>query len=637
MDLARRVASANRRVLALLAPCLVAAVAYLAAYWLRFDFHVPVPYRTLALYSLPLVVAVRCACARGFGLGEGRWRFTGHHDLIRLVLASLTGSVALFALALVPVWTPSIPRSILVLDLLLTILFTASLWLGYRAGFELLHRTPPGGGSGRHRRVLVIGAGEAGYLLVQKMARAGLGYRPVGFVDDDPLKWNTRIHGLPVIGSVDDLLPISRAVRADELVIAIPFMSPGELRRIVELCEATDLDFRVLPGIQEVFSGQIELSQLRPVRIEDLLGRAPVELDLPELETDLRGRSVLITGAAGSIGSELSRQIAKHCPERLILFDQAETPLFQLEFELRELHPGLRITPVIGSVVDAVAVDRVFHDHAPSRVFHAAAYKHVPMMEANAHEALRNNVFGTYRVATAAGTHGAGKFVLVSTDKAVRPVSVMGATKRIAELTVLALQNTFSGTAYAAVRFGNVLGSNGSVVPIFERQIREGRPLTVTHPDATRYFMTIPEAVQLILQASLLPELRGRVAMLDMGEPVRIVDLARNLLRLSGLRSRVDERIVFTGLRPGERLHEELVGPEETTVATPIPKVRLVGSPRVAHPDLLDLIRKWGDGRDLWEEQALLRLLSLDEPHMTKQGLKSPGHWSGRLPVEKGA
>jgi FlaA1/EpsC-like NDP-sugar epimerase len=336
----------------------------------------------------------------------------------------------------------------------------------------------------------------------------------------------------------------------------------------------------------------VNVGQLRELRIEDLLGREPVSLELPELLDDLRGESVLITGAAGSIGSELARQVALHSPALLLLLDQAETPLFYLERELSAKHPDLRVVATVGNVVDERFVDRVFSDYRPSKVFHAAAYKHVPMMQPAPREALRNNVLGTWLVGAAAGRFCADKFVLVSTDKAVRPTSVMGASKRLAEVAVLTLQGRHPATMYSAVRFGNVLGSSGSVIPIFQQQIAESRPLTVTHPDATRYFMTIPEAVQLILQASLLPEMRGAVAMLEMGEPVRIVDLARNLLRLSGRAASAD-CIVFTGMRPGEKLHEELWDPDEPTVATSIPKVRIVQPTDLSISDIQQCLIDW--------------------------------------------
>jgi len=392
---------------------------------------------------------------------------------------------------------------------------------------------------------------------------------------------------------VEQLSDVVRSEEVEEIIIAVPSALPNELRRIVEYCEQTGKPFKVLPGIAEVLAGNVQLAQLREVKIEDLLGREPIQLTLPELAAELAGSSVLITGAAGSIGSELARQVALHGPATLLLFDQAETDLFYLDMELREQHHGLRIVPIVGDVVEAAAVERVFVEYQPDRIFHAAAYKHVPMMEANPREAVRNNIIGTWRVAEAAGRHGAEKFVLVSTDKAVRPVSIMGASKRVAELAVLEMQRDFPGTTFAAVRFGNVLGSAGSVIPIFKRQLAAGRPLTVTHPDATRYFMTIPEAVQLILKASLLPEVKGSIAMLEMGEPVRIADLARNLLELSGVKSVSGNHIVYTGLRPGERLHEELTAPGEETVPTMHPKVRIVRAHAGTNQSVIAELDKW--------------------------------------------
>jgi FlaA1/EpsC-like NDP-sugar epimerase len=378
-----------------------------------------------------------------------------------------------------------------------------------------------------------------------------------------------------------------------------------------------------------VIAGDVRINQLRDVRIEDLLGREPVQLTLPELAADLRGRRVLITGAAGSIGSELARQVALHGPGTLVLFDQAETDLFYIGMELREKHPDLALVPVIGDIVDPAAVERVFREYQPERVYHAAAYKHVPMMECNQREAIRNNVVGTWRVADAAGRHHTDKFVLVSTDKAVQPVSVMGATKRLAELVVLELQQRYQGTTYAAVRFGNVLGSNGSVIPIFKRQLESGRPLTVTDREATRYFMTIQEAVQLILQASLLPEMRGSIAMLEMGEPVRIEDLAKNLLHLAGLDNRDGRRIVYTGLRPGERLHEQLLSPDEQTHVTAIPKVRLVLTNGDSYGKVCQGLEEWerafGDGVD-GEVLASLKALfpGLDKTEPTLREAQPP-------------
>ncbi|HEX2190386.1 MAG TPA: nucleoside-diphosphate sugar epimerase/dehydratase [Longimicrobiaceae bacterium] len=574
LTLVRRIRYLHRRTVAFVAYTGVTVAAYALAFLLRFEFAWPREYTATFLGSLVLLVVIRHACHQFFRLTTGRWRFVGVHDVLRLGVATLVGTAVFFALTRGAPFPLSVPVSVVAGEAILNVLLTSAVWISYRAAFEALHYRFAGNRR-ETTRVLIVGAGESGYMLAREMSRRNTGYRPVGFVDDDPHKWGTRLAGLEVIGAVSDLRAIADAHGVQELILAVPHASPAQVRTIVDHCEDVGLPFRVLPSIAEVLAGDVRLEQVREVRIEDLLGREPVQLELQELAADLRDACVLITGAAGSIGSELARQIALHNPAGLVLFDQAETELYYLELEIRERHPRLPIVPVIGDVVDRDAVEAVFEAYAPTHVFHAAAYKHVPMMEANVRQAVRNNALGTWVVAEASGRHGVLRFVLVSTDKAVKPVSVMGATKRLAELVVLELQDRHPETVYAAVRFGNVLGSNGSVIPLFRRQLAAGRPLTVTHPDATRYFMTIPEAVQLILQASLLPEIRGQIAMLEMGEPVRILELARNLLRLAGNRSR-RRSIVFTGLRPGEKLHEELVAPDEETIETAIPKVRLI-------------------------------------------------------------
>jgi FlaA1/EpsC-like NDP-sugar epimerase len=578
----------------------IVVVSYWLAYALRFEFHFPAAYTEVFWASLALLLAIRVLCSMVFGLSTGRWRFISTRDVIQLGLITAAGTGAFFVLvwAVLPM-DPVVPRSVILLECLLTTFLTAGLWISYRTAYETL-RHILSGFNGNARRVLIVGAGEAGNLLTREMIRMPTGLRPIGFVDDDRSRRGIRLHGLPVFGSLEQMHDVVTSQGVDEIFIATPSASPAELRRIVEHCEQAGKPFKVLPGIAEVLAGNIQLNQLRDVRIEDLLGREPIQLTLPELATELAGSSVLITGAAGSIGSELARQVALHGPATLVLFDQAETDLFYLELELREKHSAIRLVPIVGDIVDSAAIERVFREHRPDRVFHAAAYKHVPMMECNQAEAVRNNVVGTWRVADAAGRHGAEKFVLVSTDKAVRPVSVMGATKRLAELVVLEMQAQHRDTTYAAVRFGNVLGSSGSVIPIFKRQLAAGKPLTVTHPEATRYFMTIPEAVQLILQASLLAEVRGSIAMLEMGEPVRIADLAANLLELSGMRTTGDH-IVYTGLRPGERLHEQLVASNEETVPTAHAKVRVVRSVNGSGKPVLVAVADWeralGDGQ----------------------------------------
>jgi len=566
-------------------------MAYWLAYEVRFDFRIPDDYKLVFWESVGLLMGLRVVIDVLFGVSTGRWRFISVHDVMRFVGATLVGTAIFYLLSRMLPFQPVLPRSVLLAEFVLTTLLTAGRWIAYRTTYERL-RHSRSGINGSAKRVLIVGAGEAGNLLAREMTRMPTGLRAIGFVDDDPTRRGIRIQGLPVFGATSQLREIAEEERAAELIIAVPSASPSELRRIVELCEQTSKPFKVLPGIAEVLAGNISINQLREVEIEDLLGREPIQLTLPELATDLAGSSVLITGAAGSIGSELARQVALHGPATLVLFDQAETDLFYLELELRERHHGLKIVPVIGDIVNSGAVERVFTTYMPDRIFHAAAYKHVPMMELNPREAILNNVVGTWRVADAAGRHGAEKFVLVSTDKAVRPVSIMGASKRLAELVMLEIQNEYLGTTFAAVRFGNVLGSNGSVIPIFKQQLTQGKPLTVTHPDATRYFMTIPESVQLILQASLLGEVRGNIAMLEMGEPVRIADLAKNLLELSGVR-KSGSHIVYTGLRPGERLHEELAAPDEQSLPTQHAKVRILRSKNGTDQSVLGSLHGW--------------------------------------------
>jgi FlaA1/EpsC-like NDP-sugar epimerase len=431
---------------------------------------------------------------------------------------------------------------------------------------------------GHGRRTLVIGAGEAAERLLRQSFHDGRrGMRFVGLLDDNVGTHGRSLHGVRVLGDTRQLPDLAKKHRAELLVIAIPSATGEEIRRIVTACETTGLDFKKLPSLQELLEGSVQAGQLKDVEVEDLLGRKPVYLDLACVEHDLAGQTVLVTGGAGSIGSELARQIAGFSPRRLILLEQAESPLYFVHLELSKNYPGLEVVPIIGDITDAKRVDAAFAQYRPDYVFHAAAYKHVPMMESNVGEAVTNNVLGTLRVAEAAARHGARKFVLISTDKAVNPSSVMGTTKRLAERIVLgwpALRG--SRTDFRAVRFGNVLGSDGSVVPLFRKQLASGGPLTVTHPDVRRYFMSVPEAVQLVLQASALPNVAGRIAMLDMGQPIRIVDLAEQLIRLSGLVPHRDVHITFTGLRPGEKLDEELTSMMESSIPTNVEKIRIV-------------------------------------------------------------
>jgi FlaA1/EpsC-like NDP-sugar epimerase len=553
---------------------LLVPLGYYMAFALRFDFRPPERHIDLFWRTVPYLMVLRMASFAIFGLFHGWWRHVGMRDLIDLLRATTLSSVllvlALFMtgdLTRAGAGSEMLPRSVLVLDWITALVLFGGLRFGVRAFRE--ERLLPWRAR-RGRRALIIGAGTAAERLLRETQREGESeICPVAMVDDDPDKRGMRLHGVPVAGTTRDLKSLVASNGIKLLVIAIPSATRTEMRDIVEACLETGVDFKIVPSVRELLDGRARLGELRKVQIEDLLGRDTIDLGVEGPRGDLEGRTVLVTGGAGSIGSELARQVAGFGPRRLLVLDQAESPLYFTNLEMRAAHPELDIIPIIADVTDAARMESVFARHRPDFVFHAAAYKHVPLMEDNPVEAVRNNVIGTLTVAQAAARYGAEKFVLISTDKAVYPSSVMGATKRLAEQIVLgwpALRA--AGTDFRAVRFGNVLGSDGSVIPVFKRQLAAGKPITVTHPEVTRYFMTIPEAVQLVLQ--------GRICMLEMGEPVRIVELAENLIRLSGLEPYTDVPIVFTGLRPGEKLHEELMEAREATVPTAISKVRVV-------------------------------------------------------------
>ena len=560
---------------------LLVPLGYYMAFALRFDFRPPDRHIDLFWRTVPYLMVLRMASFAIFGLFHGWWRHVGMRDLIDLVRAITLSSVLLvLALFMTGDLTGAgagglLPRSVLVLDWITALVLFGGLRFGVRAFRE--ERLLPWRAR-RGRPALIIGAGTAAERLLRETQREGESeICPVAMVDDDPDKRGMRLHGVPVVGTSRDLKALVASSGIKLLVIAIPSATRSEMREIVEACLETGVDFKIVPSMRELLDGRARLGELRNVQIEDLLGRDAIDLGVEGPRGDLEGRTVMVTGGAGSIGSELARQVAGFAPRRLLVLDQAESPLYFTNLELRAAHPELEIVPIIADVTDATRMESVFARHRPDFVFHAAAYKHVPLMEDNPVEAVRNNVIGTLAVAQSAARYGAEKFVLISTDKAVYPSSVMGATKRLAEQIVLgwpALRA--SDTDFRAVRFGNVLGSDGSVIPVFKRQLAAGQPITVTHPEVTRYFMTIPEAVQLVLQAAALPDAGGRICMLEMGEAVRIVELAENLIRLSGLEPYTDVPIVFTGLRPGEKLHEELMEAREATVPTAISKVRVV-------------------------------------------------------------
>jgi FlaA1/EpsC-like NDP-sugar epimerase len=543
-------------------------LSFVGAFMLRFEFAVPASYLQSLWVWLPVLLVLRIAGYGYFGMFRGMWRYTSGHDLVSLAKAA-TASSALFVLFIAFSGYRNFPRSVLITDWIGNIVLIGGLRFMVRVLRELSARVP---GEGERRKVLIVGAGDAGEMLLREIKRSlAARYEPVGFVDDDPHKQDEHIHGVPVLGPLTRVGELVQRHEVKEVIIAIPSATGQQMRRIVELCGRSGAEIRTIPGVDSLIDGRVTLSQVRSVAIEDLLGREPVVLDNEAISGEVRGARVLVTGAGGSIGAELCRQVCRFKPARLVLVERAENNLFHIHRELTARFPDVAVVPVIADICDAARMEAVFEAHRPTQVFHAAAYKHVPMMEWNPNEAVKNNVFGTRTLADLADAHGVQRFVMISTDKAVNPTSVMGATKRVAEIYIQALSQR-SKTRFVTVRFGNVLGSAGSVVPIFQEQIARGGPVTVTHPEMKRYFMTIPEACQLVLQAATMGE-GGEIFVLDMGEPVKIVDLARDLIRLSGFRPGEDIEIRFTGIRPGEKLFEELTIKGENADRTRHPKI----------------------------------------------------------------
>jgi FlaA1/EpsC-like NDP-sugar epimerase len=585
----------------------------IAAFELRFDFSVPEPYRRAMFVSVAVWVCVKSTAFPAAGLDRRPWRYASAEDAWRVFLVNSAGSLISAAVLLVMLGAHGVPRSVYVSDWLLCSASTAGdrLAAGYLASSQWAWRNR----SANRARTLIYGAGSAGLMLARELAENhSLPYELAGLVDDDPSKTGLKLMGRRVLGTGNDLPRLAGQLEIEHLLIAMPSASPSQMVRILQLANDADLQYKIVPGLGELIAGSGLGKQLRDVAVEDLLGRKPVQLDQDHLSRCLQGRVVMVTGAAGSIGSEICRQIARFHPRFLVGFDNSETPLFNIERELRRTFPHLRFHPEIGSITDPRILNTLMERDHPAVIYHAAAYKHVPMMEKNVFAAVENNIFGTWTLAQAAIRHGVENFVLISTDKAVRPASVMGATKRVAELAIRSLQNSHA-TRFAAVRFGNVLGSNGSVVPIFKEQIAAGGPVTVTDPEMRRFFMTIPEAAQLVLQAFSISE-GGEIFVLDMGEPVRIVDLARNLILLSGLSPDRDVRIEFTGLRPGEKLVEELQLQEESLVRTTHPKIRRYVSPAqigsVQMANYLHTLRDICHHRDVGQLILLMKELVAD-------------------------
>lgn len=576
------------------ADAILLATSLYAAHLVRFDFAVPLIYQQLFWKVLPWAILIKITAFYFFDLYKGMWRYTGITDLFNIIKASTISTLILLAVFLFKTRFAGFSRSVFVIDWCFTILLIAGLRLFIRvyfihSGVGLTPRDAlwkavasfwPRIGNHRKKieipgkRLLIIGAGNGAEKILREIQDNGhLRYDVMGFLDDNPHKIGLKIHGVPVLGAIDHLPHIATKLNPEELLIAIPSATAQQMRRIVELCKKSRVRYKTIPSMGELINGQMTIKSVREVAYRDLLGRKPVHLDQQRIGQCLTNQGVMVTGAGGSIGSELCRQICRFTPSRLILFERAESPLYDIELELRRNFKHIELVPILGDVRDRAHLDRVFEKYRVDTIFHAAAYKHVPMLELQPWKAIENNIQGTLNLVEMANRHRAGRFVLVSTDKAVRPSNVMGASKRIAEILVQN-QNTCHQfpTRFMIVRFGNVVGSVGSVVPLFKKQIESGGPVTVTHPQASRYFMTIPEACQLILQAGSMGN-GGEIFILDMGTPIKIDDMARDLIRLSGFTPDIDIPIEYVGLRPGEKLHEELITEGEGIVPSDHEKI----------------------------------------------------------------
>jgi FlaA1/EpsC-like NDP-sugar epimerase len=569
--LGQRLMLQYRRSVQVLLHLMLWAVSLLCAFLLRFEFTLPDEYFPRIYGWLAVLLILRAMSFATFGMFSGMWRYTGAKDLVALFKATTASSLVFLTYIWLFGYT-FFPRSILFIDWMLTMVSVGGMRFGVRTLWQLASSIARDEKQPERKRLLIVGAGNAGEMLLREMQRVyGSRYTPVAFADDDRAKQGQSIHGVPIAGHVQNVPDIVRNKRIDEVIIAIPTATGRDMRRIIDLCKPSGVHIRTMPGIDALIDGKVNVSQLRSVDIEDILGREPVQLDQRSISEAVQGRVVMVTGAGGSIGSELCRQLCRFKPSALLLVERAENALFEIHRDLAARHPGTPTVPCIADISDRRRMDQLFERHGPSMVLHAAAHKHVPMMELNPAEAVKNNVQGTRTLADLASAHGVERFVMISTDKAVNPTSVMGASKRLAEIYIQAM-SARSRTCFTAVRFGNVLGSAGSVLPIFKEQIAQGGPVTVTHADMRRYFMTIPEASQLVLQAGMMGK-GGEIFVLDMGEPVRIVDLARDLITLSGLKPDKDIEIRFTGMRPGEKLFEELSTAEENADKTLHPKI----------------------------------------------------------------
>ncbi|MCB2227341.1 MAG: polysaccharide biosynthesis protein [Desulfarculaceae bacterium] len=567
----------------LTADCASIALAQILSYLLRFELVVPLKEVHNLLLGILFLVPFKIFVFYWFGLYRGMWRYTGIRDLQNLLRANISASLIIIVALLLFNRFEGLSRSIFLIDSVLCFLFTAGLRVVIRiyyanrnSGVKVTFKRALGLKSqpSEGLNTLLVGAGSSGEALIREIENnPNLNINSVGFLDDDPRKKGMSLHGVPVLGNTKHLKDVVAKCRVKQIFLTMPSASATQIRRVVKLCEETGLPYKTLPGYEKLIDGSISVQDLRDVNYEDLLGRSPVELDEASISDYIKDNSILITGAGGSIGSELCRQIVKFHPKHLLILDHSEFNLFRIDSELKKHSNGMSVTCVLGQIQDKVLMEKVLIDHAPKIVFHAAAYKHVPLVEESPWAGVINNIVGSKILMDAAVAHGVERFVVVSSDKAVRPTNVMGACKRVSEMIALSLNG--GGTKFMAVRFGNVVGSSGSVVPHFRQQIRDGGPITVTHPEATRYFMTIPEASRLILQAGALGS-GGEIFVLEMGTPVNILEMAKDLIRLSGKEPYEDIDIVITGLREGEKINEELIADDDHVLNTEHKKIMIL-------------------------------------------------------------
>ncbi len=565
------------------------SASFCASYWIRMDLDYLVNHINSILVGLPIVLLIKMLLLFKFDLYSGMWRYTGIKDLINLLKATVLAFGITLFIAYLPINGFFLSRSAIIIDFVLGIMVLGASRVSARIYYENFKK---GDFSSSIKRILIVGAGNAGEKILRDVLKSrGLSYHVVGLLDDDRDKIGHKIHGVPVLGSISMVKKIVRDNLIDELIVATPSATKCEFRKIIEKCKSTEIQYRIIPSITEIINKKVSIDSARKLSYEDILGRSEVSLDAKMVSEVINDKVILVTGAGGSIGSEICRQIAKFRPKKLLLFDLAESPLYHIDMELANNLPYLDIVPIVGDIKDEGHLKKVFAKYAPEIVFHAAAYKHVPMMELQPWKAIENNTLGTETLASIAGEFEVEKFILISTDKAVNPTSIMGASKKLAELVVLNKNN--DKTAFSVVRFGNVLGSVGSVIPLFEKQIATGGPVTVTHPDIVRYFMTIPEASLLVLQAACLNEGKD-IFVLDMGKQIKIDKIAREMIEFFGYVPGKDIEIEYIGLRPGEKLYEELNANFEDLIATSHPKINLVLSkePRKINQRHLNKLRE---------------------------------------------